>query len=255
MKITFLGTGTSQGVPVIACHCEVCRSTDFRDKRLRSSILIQEAGLNIVVDSGPDFRQQMLQSGIAHLDALVFTHSHKDHIAGMDDIRGFNYSQKKAIDIYCDDATLLSLQREFYYVFEEHKYPGVPDVNVNLIEAGEPFQVQHLPMLPIQVYHYKMPVLGFRINDFTYITDANRIADAQKEQIKGSKVLVLNALRKSEHVSHFSLQQAIDLAQELGAERTYFIHMSHQMGLHAEIEQELPAGMFFSYDGLEIEVG
>ena len=255
MKITFLGSGTSQGVPVIACLCEVCQSPDFRDKRLRSSVLIQEANLNIVIDSGPDFRQQMLRSGIRHLDALVYTHSHKDHIAGMDDVRGFNFSQKKAIDIYCNDDTLNALKREFYYVFEEHKYPGVPDVTVNRIEAGTSFSIRDLRILPIQVYHYKMPVLGFRVKDFTYITDANLIPDSQKELIKGSRVLVLNALRQSEHVSHFSLQQAIDLAKELQAERTYFIHMSHQMGLHAEIEQELPEGMFFSYDGLEIEVG
>lgn len=240
---------------MIACLCEVCQSTDFRDKRLRSSILIQEGDLNVVIDSGPDFRQQMLRCGIRHLDALVFTHSHKDHIAGMDDVRGFNFSQKEAVDIYCNEDTLNALEREFYYVFEEHKYPGVPDVNVNMIKAGERFLIRDLSLLPIQVYHYKMPVLGFRVKDFTYITDANQIPDSQKELIKGSRVLVLNALRKNEHVSHFSLQQAIELARELGAERTYFIHMSHQMGLHAEIEKELPEGMFFSYDGLEIEVG
>lgn len=240
---------------MIACECEVCQSPDPRDKRLRSSVLIQEGDLNIVIDSGPDFRQQMLRTGIRHLDALMYTHSHKDHIAGMDDVRGFNFSQKKAIDIFCNEATLHALQREFYYVFEEHKYPGVPDVRVNMIEAEVPFSIGGLPVIPIQVYHYKMPVLGFRIKDFTYITDANLIPDSQKELIKGSKVLVLNALRKSEHVSHFSLRQAIELARELGAERTYFIHMSHQMGRHAETEQELPERMFFSYDGLEVEIG
>lgn len=254
MKVTFLGTGTSQGVPVIACTCEVCQSADSRDKRLRSSVLIQEGDLNIVIDSGPDFRQQMLRSGIRHLDALVFTHSHKDHIAGMDDIRGFNFIQKKAVDIYCNEDTLKALKREFFYAFEEIKYPGVPELTVHDIQSAEPFAIKGMPVTPIQVYHYKMPVLGFRVGDFSYITDANRIPNEEKEKIKGSKVVVLNALRKSEHISHFSLEQAIDLAKELGAEKTYFIHMSHQMGLHADIEKELPEGMYFSFDGLQVEI-
>lgn len=255
MKITFLGTGTSQGVPLIGCLCEVCLSTDSRDKRLRSSVLIQEAGLNCVIDSGPDFRQQMLSCGIRHLDALVFTHSHKDHIAGMDDVRAFNFIQKAPVDIYCNHATLDALKREFYYAFEEHKYPGVPELKIHEIEAGTNFEIKGMPVTPILVTHYQMPVLGFRVKDFTYITDAKAISDSQKELIRGSKVLVLNALRKSHHISHFSLEEAIALAVELGAERTYFIHMSHQMGLHADIEKEIPEGMFFSYDGLEVEVG
>ncbi|MDX5320916.1 MAG: MBL fold metallo-hydrolase [Bacteroidota bacterium] len=253
MKITFLGTGTSQGVPVIACQCEVCQSSDPRDKRLRSSVLIQEGDINLVIDSGPDFRQQMLRCGIRHLDALVYTHSHKDHIAGMDDVRGFNFITKRPVDIYCTNPTLEALKREFYYAFEEHKYPGVPELNTHRIDAESNFEVKGIPIIPIQVYHYKMPVLGFRVADFTYITDANRIPEAEKEKIKGSKVLVLNALRRSEHISHFSLSEAIDLAKELGAEKTYFIHMSHQMGLHEQIETELPEGMHFSYDGLQLE--
>ncbi len=254
MKITFLGTGTSQGVPVIGCDCEVCQSPDHRDKRLRSSVLIQEGDLNIVIDSGPDFRQQMLRVGIRHLDGLIFTHSHKDHIAGMDDVRGFNFIQKSPIDIYCNADTLAALKREFYYAFEEHKYPGVPDLNVHDIEANKDFEVKGLPVTPILVYHYKMPVLGFRVKDFTYITDANRIPEDQIEKIKGTKVLVLNALRLTNHISHFSLEQAIAMAKDIGAERTYFIHMSHQMGVQAQIEKNLPEGMFFSYDGAEVEV-
>ncbi|MBI1222540.1 MAG: MBL fold metallo-hydrolase [Bacteroidetes bacterium] len=254
MKVTFLGTGTSQGVPVIACQCEVCQSNDSRDKRLRSSVLIQEGEVNIVIDSGPDFRQQMLRSGIRHLDALVFTHSHKDHIAGMDDIRAFNFIQKKPIDIYCNQATLQALKREFYYAFEEIKYPGVPELVVHDIQVGKDFEIRDVRVKPVEVFHYKMPVLGFRVGDFTYITDANRIPESEKEKIKGSKVLVLNALRRSEHISHFSLDEAIALGRELGAEQTYFIHMSHQMGKHAETEELLPEGMFFSYDGLQVEV-
>lgn len=254
MKITFLGTGTSQGVPVIACGCEVCKSTDFRDKRLRSSILVQVGDKNLVIDSGPDFRQQMLRARVDHLDALVFTHSHKDHIAGMDDIRAFNFIQKKAVPIFTTEATLESLKREFYYVFEEIKYPGVPEVDLNIIRGNQPFEAAGIDLTPIQLLHYKMPVLGFRMGDFTYITDANYISEAEKEKVKGSKVLVLNALRKSEHISHFSLEQAIALAKELEAEKTYFIHMSHQMGLHAKVDQELPEGMSLAYDELEIEV-
>lgn len=254
MKVTFLGTGTSQGVPVITCPCEVCNSSDPRDKRLRSSVLIQENNTNLVIDSGPDFRQQMLRCGIQHLDGLVFTHSHKDHIAGMDDIRGFNFVGKKAVDVYCTSETLEALKREFYYVFEEHKYPGIPEINVHSIEKNQFFEVGDLPLLPVEVFHYKMPVLGFRIRDFTYITDANSISADQKELIKGSAVLVLNALRRSPHISHFSLEEAIEMARELGAGRTYLIHMSHQMGLHAEVEKELPPGIFLSYDTLTVEL-
>ncbi|TNE79352.1 MAG: MBL fold metallo-hydrolase [Bacteroidetes bacterium] len=253
MKLTFLGTGTSQGVPVIGCQCAVCQSSDSRDKRLRSSVLVQENGINLVVDSGPDFRQQMLRCGINHLEALLFTHSHKDHIAGMDDVRGFNFIQKKAVPIYTSEATLNALKREFYYVFEDEKYPGVPEVDVNIIDK-DPFEIAGIHVQPIQVLHYRMPVLGFRFGDLTYITDANYIAEEEKAKMKGSKVLVLNALRQSEHISHFSLDQAIALAKEIGADRTYFIHMSHQIGLHIEIEQALPEGMFFSYDGLEVEI-
>lgn len=253
MRVTFLGTGTSQGVPVITCTCEVCQSKDPRDKRLRCSVLIQQDGTNVVIDSGPDFRQQMLSSGISHLNAIVYTHNHKDHIAGMDDVRGFNYGQKSAVDLYCNEDTLQALKREFFYAFEEIKYPGVPEVNVNLIRSSKPFQIGNLPFQPIEVIHYRLPVLAYRIHDFVYITDANFISDTEKEKAYGAKVLVINALRKTEHISHFSLDQAIDMAKELNAETTYFIHLSHQMGLHEEVQKELPPNMFLAYDGLVLE--
>ncbi len=251
MKITFLGTGTSQGVPMIACPCEVCTSENPKDKRLRSSILIQQEDLNIVVDTTPDFRYQMLRARITHLDAILITHSHKDHIAGMDDVRAFNYFQNRAVDIYATEATQLAIRREFAYVFAEKRYPGIPDIRLHTINS-EPFEVKGLQVTPIHVMHYKMPVVGFRIGDFTYITDANFIDPIEKNKLSGTKVLVLNALRKKEHLSHFTLSQAIALSNEIGAEETYFTHISHQMGLYDTVQKELPAGKYLAYDGLEI---
>lgn len=252
MKVTFLGTGTSQGVPVIACGCRVCSSTDKHDKRLRSSILISDtpAG-NIVIDTTPDFRYQMLRADVKHLEAVLVTHSHKDHIAGMDDIRAFNYFQQRAIDIHATTATQEGIMREFAYAFAEHKYPGIPELNLRTIEST-PFDVNGMIFTPINVMHHLMPVLGFRFGDFTYITDANFIAPEEKEKIKGSRVLVLNALRREKHISHFTLSEAIDLARELEVPKVYLTHLSHQMGLHAEVSQELPAGISLAYDGLEI---
>ncbi|MBE7175242.1 MAG: MBL fold metallo-hydrolase [Mucilaginibacter polytrichastri] len=253
MKITFLGTGTSQGVPVIACECEVCRSADRRDKRLRSSILIEEAGKNIVIDSGPDFRYQMLRAGVKHLEALVFTHEHKDHIAGMDDIRAFNYRQKSAIDVYANERVQLALRNEFAYVFHEFKYPGIPQVN--LITIGEhPFFIGEIGITPITVMHYRLPVLGFRIGDFTYITDAKTISAEEKAKVAGSKILVVNALQREAHISHFTFDEAIDFAQEIGAEHTYFTHISHRLGKYADVSRELPEGIHLAYDGLELEM-
>lgn len=254
LKVTFLGTGTSQGIPVIACSCEVCQSTDSKDKRLRTSIHIEtDEGLSIVIDTGPDFRQQMLREDIQHLDAVVFTHAHKDHIAGMDDIRAYNFKQKGAVPIYADKIVQEALHRDFHYVFAAEKYPGIPEVEVHTIE-NTPFTINTTPVTPIQVWHYKLPVLGFRFGDFTYITDANRIDAVEKEKIKGSKVLVLNALRKTEHISHFTLQEAITMAQELQVPQTYLTHLSHQMGKHIEVEKELPQKINIAYDGLKIEV-
>ena len=254
MKITFLGTGTSQGVPLIACDCTICASNNIRDKRLRSSILVQVDDQNIVIDSGPDFRQQMLRTGIKHLDALVFTHAHKDHIAGMDDIRGFNFAMKKPIDVYCTSKVVDHMNREFHYIFEEIKYPGIPEVDIHLIQNDQNFFVGKTEIQPIEVKHLNMKVLGFRFDKFVYITDANFISDKEKEKIKGCEVLVLNALRIETHLSHFSLQEAIALVNEIKPKRAFFTHISHQLGLHDEIEKDLPPNIRLAYDGLEIEV-
>lgn len=253
MKVTFLGTGTSQGVPIIACPCNVCQSADERDKRLRSAVMLHVHGLNIVIDTGPDFRQQMLRAGVKHLDGIVFTHAHKDHIAGFDDIRAFNYVQKEKMDVFADLIVQKQMQREFYYIFEEQKYPGIPEINLHTINTDK-FNVKGVEFTPIQVMHYRLPVLGFRVGDFTYITDANYISDEEKEKIKGSRVLVLNALRRESHISHYTLDQAIDLANELGADITYLTHISHQLGKHEEVDYELPPHIRLAYDGLEINL-
>lgn len=252
MRVTFLGTGTSQGVPVIACGCQVCTSANSKDKRLRSSILISDtpAG-NIVVDTTPDFRYQMLRTGLKHLEAVLITHSHKDHIAGMDDIRAFNYFQQRAIDIYATEFSQQVIKNEFSYAFAEQKYPGIPELNLRTI-GSEPFNVNGLDITPINVMHHRMPVMGFRFNDFTYITDANFIAEEEKKKIRGSKVLVLNTLRKEKHISHFTLDEGIALARELEVPQVYFTHISHQLGLHEEVSRELPPGMALAYDGLEV---
>jgi phosphoribosyl 1,2-cyclic phosphate phosphodiesterase len=253
LTITFLGTGTSGGVPMIGCDCEVCRSTDKKDKRLRSSILIKSQQTTLVVDSGPDFRYQMLRAGVKHLDAIVYTHSHKDHVAGLDDVRAYNFFSGQPMPVYSDEMTQQVLIREFPYAFKDTRYPGVPEIQLNSI-ALEPFMVGDIPVLPIQVWHLKMPVLGYRFGKFTYITDANRIDESEKQKIRGSEVLVLNALRKQKHISHFSLQESVDLARELDIPRVWFTHISHQLGKHAEVSPELPSGINLGYDMLEIEV-
>ena len=251
MKITFLGTGTSQGVPLIACKCEVCTSTNVKDKRLRSSIMVETSTTTIVIDTGPDFRQQMLREQVEQLDAVVFTHEHKDHIAGLDDVRAFNFINGKHIEVYATSRVQAAIKREFAYVFAEDKYPGIPLINLNEIDLA-PFQIKDIKLIPIEVMHYKMPVLGFRIADFTYITDAKSISEKEKEKMKGSKVLVLNALRREEHISHFTFQEAIDLAQELNVEQAYFTHISHQLGLYEQVSEELPSNIFLAYDGLKL---
>ena len=252
LKITFLGTGTSSGVPMIGCDCEVCTSTDKKDNRLRSSILVQSQTTTLVVDTGPDFRYQMLRQKVKHLDAVVFTHPHKDHLAGLDDIKAFNYFTKRPMEIYADSLTEEALRRDFYYAFSDTKYPGIPELNLNTINL-DPFTVGDIPIIPVLVWHLKMPVLGFRFGKFTYITDANRIEEGEKEKIKGSEILVLNALRKQKHISHFTLQEAIDMVQELKIQTAYFTHISHQLALHASIESELPEGIHLAYDGLQLE--
>ena len=250
LKITFLGTGTSSGVPMIACACKVCTSSNKKDKRLRSSIMVQSATTTLIVDTTPDFRYQMLRENVNKIDAILFTHPHKDHVAGLDDIKAFNYFQKKAIDVYANELTQMALKNEFYYIFAEHKYPGVPDINLHVIDE-EPFLVGDIIVTPIKVWHLNMPVLGFRFGNFTYITDANRIETTEAEKIIGSEILVLNALRNEPHISHFTLQQAIDFAIELQIPQAYFTHISHQLGLHKEVTEMLPAGNALAYDGLQ----
>ena len=244
-----MGTGTSSGVPMIACPCEVCHSSDQKDKRLRSSILVQSATTTIVVDTTPDFRYQMLRAGVKKLDAVIYTHPHKDHLAGLDDVRAYNFFQKRPMDIYANEMTQESIVREFPYAFADMKYPGIPEIRLNRIDK-DPFTIGDIPILPIQVWHLKMPVLGFRFGKFTYITDANRIDDEEKQKIKGSGIIVLNALRREKHISHYSLQEAIDEVRELGVPGAFFTHISHQLGLHAVVNSELPPGMELSYDGL-----
>ncbi len=253
MTITLLGTGTSQGVPVIACDCEVCTSADPKDKRLRSSVMVEVNGKVIVIDSGPDFRYQMLREKVKHLDAIIFTHEHKDHVAGMDDIRAFNYRQQSAMDIYATEHVQTALKREFAYVFHEFKYPGVPQVNLLTI-TNAIFEVKGIPVIPIEVLHYKLPVLGFRIGDFTYITDAKTIAPEEREKITGSKILVINALQRDKHISHFTLDEAVEFAQQMGAQQTYFTHISHKLGKHADVSLELPPNIHLAYDGLKFEM-
>ena len=252
MKITFLGTGTSQGVPVIACDCMVCLSQDARDNRLRSSILIQTEKTSVVIDTGPDFRQQMLREKVDRLDAVVFTHEHKDHVAGMDDVRAFNYKQRKDMDVYATSRVQQALRREYPYVFTDLKYPGVPQVKLHTIDAKNAFRVGDVTLQPIEVMHYKLSVLGFRINDFVYITDANFISYKEKQKIKGCNKLVINSLRRTKHISHFNLEEAISLSQEVGAKQTYLTHISHLMGTHESVSKELPEGVKIAYDGLNV---
>ena len=238
---------------MIACGCEVCTSTDEKNKRLRSSILVQSETTTLVVDTTPDFRTQMLRENVKKLDAVLFTHPHKDHIAGLDDIKAYNFFQQRPMEVYANELTQEALRREFFYIFAENKYPGIPDINLHTI-TDQPFVIGDITVIPIQVHHLKMPVLGFRFGNFTYITDANHIDDKEKAKIKGSEILVINALRKKEHISHFNLQQAINLTKELKIPKTFLTHISHQLGLHDEVNKELPAGIQLAWDGLQIKI-
>ncbi len=253
LKITFLGTGTSTGVPMIACDCEVCQSTNKKDKRLRSSIMVQSSTTTLVVDTTPDFRYQMLREKVKHLDAVVFTHPHKDHIAGLDDIRAFNFFSKQPMQVFANEMTQEVIIREFPYAFADFKYPGLPEIILNTI-AMEPFIVGDIPVTPVLVWHLKMPVLGFRFGKFTYITDANRIDEAEKNKIRGSEIIVVNALRNEKHVSHYNLQEAIDLVRELQVPQSYFTHISHQLGKHDDVSALLPQNIHLAYDGLVLEI-
>lgn len=253
VKITFLGTGTSQGVPVIACGCHVCISDDHRDKRLRTSLLLETDKALIVFDAGPDFRQQMLREKVNHLDAIILTHEHKDHIAGMDDVRAFNYKTQDAIDIYGEERVLKEIKREYSYVFSEYQYPGIPKMRLNEINTNT-FSVKGLEITPVRVMHFRLPILGFRIGNFAYITDANSVPEESKEKLIGVKYLVINALRKEKHISHFSLSEAINFIREISPRQAFLTHVSHQMGRYSEISEELPHGISFAYDGLSISI-
>ncbi len=253
IKVTFLGTGTSQGVPLIACSCSVCKSEDAKDKRLRSSVLIESSKTRVVIDSGPDFRQQLLREQITKLDAVVFTHEHKDHIAGLDEVKAFNFLNKMRMPVYASDRVQTALKREFAYIFADEKYPGIPEIDLYPIDDSL-FTVGDLMIEPVTVMHYKLPVKGFRVADFAYVTDANFIAESEKAKLKNLQVLVLNALRRETHISHFTLDEALDLIKELNPKKAYLTHISHQLGTHTEVSKELPPNVELSYDGLQLVI-
>ena len=251
-KLTFLGTGTSQGVPMIGCGCKVCISTDQRDKRLRASVLIEYEDQTILVDAGPDFRQQMLAAGVSHVDAILLTHNHKDHTGGLDDIRAFNYHEKKATQIYCEKYFEDALRMEYSYAFAEKKYPGAPEWNVHNIDEN-PFCINGVEIIPIRGKHYKLPVLGFRFGNIAYCTDMNHIDDSEFAKLQGLEHFVINCVRRGKHISHYSLEEALEVAERVGAKHSWLTHLSHQLPCHTELAAELPAGVCPAYDGLIIE--
>lgn len=251
-RITFLGTGTSQGIPIIGCKCHVCTSPDPKDKRLRSSVLIEHEGKRILIDAGPDFRQQLLRENIGNLDAILLTHEHKDHTGGLDDVRAINYLNNKALPIYCEERVKKSLEREYSYAFSDEKYPGVPEFEIRVIE-NKPFVAEGVEIIPIRVMHMKLPILGYRIGNISYITDASRIDDNELAKTWGSSIMVINTVRKEPHISHFSLDEAIETAQLAAPECCYLTHLSHQIGTHQELLPLLPNGIFPAYDGLSLE--
>lgn len=253
MEVIILGTGTSQGVPVIGCKCEVCTSKNPHDNRLRSSVLIKIEGINILIDSGPDFRQQMLRQNIDRLDAIIFTHEHKDHIGGLDDVRAFNFLTKKPMEIYAEKRVQEALRREYAYVFSDNNYPGIPRINLNTIDEI-PFYIQNIKITTIRVMHYNLPIFGFRIGDFTYITDANYISEDELQKIFGTKILIINALRKEKHLSHYSLEEALEIVKIVSPRKAFLTHISHNMGLHDKINTQLPENVSLAYDGQVIKI-
>lgn len=253
LKITFLGTGTSQGIPVINCKCAVCQSKDSLDKRLRVSVCVEIEEYHFVIDTSTDFRYQMLRHRIPKIDAVIFTHAHRDHTAGLDDIRPYNFLQKKAMDCYADKNTRTEIENQFPYIFKDNSYPGIPQIKFHEIPKS-PFFIHGIKIIPIEVLHYQLPVLGFRIGDFTYITDASSISDESMKKIEGTKTLVLNALRKEPHISHFTLEQAVDVIKKLNPKQAYLTHISHQLGKHVDVDGDLPRGINLAYDGLQIMV-
>ena len=279
-KLTFLGTGTSQGIPMIGCGCEVCSSKDPRDKRLRASVLVEYCGLRILVDAGPDFRQQMLRAGVSHVDAILLTHNHKDHTGGLDDIRAFNYLEKKASEIYCEKNVEDSLRMEYSYAFAEKKYPGAPEWHVHNIDdkpftimTGGPYEVltwehgkgyihtmaeeddpvKSVEIIPIRGMHYKLPVLGFRFGNIAYCTDMNHIPEEEFEKLQGLDHFVINCVKYGKHISHYSLEEAVEVAQKVGARHSWLTHLSHQLPTYNELAASLPEGINPAYDGLVLE--
>ena len=251
-RLTFLGTGTSQGVPMIGCGCEVCKSTDPRDKRLRASVLVEHEGQKILVDAGPDFRYQMLRAGICSLDAILLTHNHKDHTGGLDDIRAFNYHEKKATQIYCEKYVEDSLRQEYSYAFAEVKYPGAPEWNVHIIDE-KPFSINGVEIIPIRGKHFKLPVLGYRFGNIAYCTDMNHISEEEYSKLQGLDHFIINCVRRGRHISHYSLEQAVEVATKVGAKHSWLTHLSHQLQCYEELVKELPEGILPAFDGLVLD--
>lgn len=258
MKLTFLGTGTSQGVPVIGCKCEVCRSEDGRDRRLRTAAMVEMGGKRFIIDAGPDFRYQMLREGVTHIDAILLTHEHKDHTGGIDDVRAFNFVDFPVIHtmhIYGNEPTITSIRRDFHYAFSEDKYRGVPEIELHTIAEDKPFVVADVEVLPVVGSHSeRFRSVGFRFGELAYLTDMNAIADEEIAKLQGVKVLVVNALRWESHNSHFSVAEALEVIRRVAPERAYLTHMSHRIGLHAVAEQHLPEGVYLAYDGLTVTI-
>ena len=255
MKVKFLGTGTSMGIPMIACSYEACTSSDKKDKRLRTSILIEQENRNLLIDCGPDFRQQMLRENVTHIDAILFTHEHNDHVIGLDDVRPFTLKQSRDMPLYAKKQVLDSLSERFAYAFKEKKYPGSPSFKQHIINKKTPFEVNDFEIIPIESLHGKLPILGFRIGSFTYLTDVKYMSETEKEKVKGSETIVLSALRRNEpHWSHLNLPEALALLEEWQPKRAFLTHLSHKMGRHADIQKLLPPYVQIAYDGLHIEV-
>lgn len=254
IEATFLGTGTSQGVPVIACDCDVCASADEKDKRLRSSLLLKINDKNLVIDAGPDFRTQMLREKVNSLRAILLTHEHVDHIFGLDDIRSYNWIQKHSTDIYAEERVQGAIKTIFHYVFADFKYPGIPKMNLHTIN-NSPFFIDEIEIIPIRCFHHKLPVYGFRVGDLTYITDTSRIPEEEMQKLAGSKILIINALRKEKHISHFNLDEALSVINEIKPEKAFLTHLSHTFGKHVDIQNDLPDNVFVAFDGLKIKAG
>jgi phosphoribosyl 1,2-cyclic phosphate phosphodiesterase len=254
LKITFLGTGTSQGVPVIACPCAICQSDDPRDKRLRTAAMVEMEGNTFIIDAGPDFRQQLLRAKVKEVTAILMTHEHNDHIIGMDDVRPLNFLQKKAMSVYAEKRVQEELQTRFAYIFAENPYPGAPRIDLKEVIQDQDIQVERSIITPIRAWHGQLPVFGYRFGDFTYLTDLNRIEQTELKKVKGTKILALDALHHNKHHSHLNLEEALALIERIQPDQAYLIHISHRMGLYEEIQKQLPANVALAYDGLQVEL-